>query len=47
MLQAAMPNWRAGDVIALGPGRALRVIETQLKEDPNGDPAVVLVVEAT
>jgi hypothetical protein len=45
-LQAAVPNWRAGDVIALGPGRSLRVIETRLKEAPDGDPVVVLVVEA-
>jgi hypothetical protein len=45
MLQAAVPNWRASEVITLGPGRSLRVIETRLKEDPDGDPVVVLVVE--
>jgi hypothetical protein len=44
-LQAAVPNWRAGDVIALGAGRSLRVIETRLKEDSEGDPVAVLVVE--
>jgi hypothetical protein len=45
-LKAAVPNWRAGDMIALGPGRSLRVIETRLKENADGDPVVVLVVEA-
>jgi hypothetical protein len=45
-LRAAVPDWRAGDVIALGPGRSLRVIETRLKENADGDPVVVLVVEA-
>jgi hypothetical protein len=44
-LQAAVPNWRAGDVIALGPGRSLRVVDTQLREDSDGDPVMVLVVE--
>jgi hypothetical protein len=41
-LQAAVPNWRAGDVIALGSGRALRVIDTRLREDSDGDPVMVL-----
>jgi hypothetical protein len=45
-LKAAVPDWRAGDVIALGAGRSLRVVQTRLKEDPDGDPVVVLVVEA-
>jgi hypothetical protein len=44
-LQAAVPNWRAGDVIALGGGRSLRVIDTELREDSDGDPVMVLVVE--
>jgi hypothetical protein len=44
-LQAAVPNWRAGDVIALGAGRALRVVDTRLREDSDGDPVMVLVVE--
>jgi hypothetical protein len=35
-----------GDVIALGAGRSLRVIETRLQEDSEGDPVAVLVVEA-
>jgi hypothetical protein len=39
-LKAAVPDWRAGDIIALGPGRALRVTETRLKEDADGDPLV-------
>ena len=44
-LQAAVPNWRAGDVIALGAGRSLRVIDMQLREDLEGEPVMVLVVE--
>jgi hypothetical protein len=44
-LQAAVPNWRAGDLIALGAGRSLRVIDTRLREDSDGDPVQVLVVE--
>ena len=44
-LQAAVPNWRAGDVIALDAGRALRVVDTSLREDSDGDPVMVLVVE--
>lgn len=44
-LQAAVPNWRAGDVIALSAGRSLRVVDTQLREDSDGDPVMVLVVE--
>jgi hypothetical protein len=44
-LQAAVPNWRADDIIALGAGRSLRVIDTQIREDSDGDSATVLVVE--
>jgi hypothetical protein len=44
-LHAAVPNWRAGDVIALGAGRSLRVVDTQLRESPEGDPVAVLVVK--
>jgi hypothetical protein len=33
-------------MIALGAERSLRVLDTRLKEDPDGDPVVVLVVEA-
>jgi hypothetical protein len=43
--RAAVPDWRAGDVIALGTRRSLRVIDTQLREDLDGDPVQVLVVE--
>jgi len=46
-LKAAVPNWRAGDVIALGAGRSLRVVDTRLREDSDGDPVMVLVVEPT
>jgi hypothetical protein len=45
-LHAAVPNWRAGDVIALSTGRALRVVDTRLRENSDGDPVLVLVVEA-
>ena len=44
-LKAAVPNWQAGDVIALGAGRSLRVIGTRLEEDPDGDPVVVFLVQ--
>jgi hypothetical protein len=44
-LQAAVPNWRAGDLIALGAGRSLRVIDTQIREELEGEPVMVLVVE--
>ena len=44
-LQAAVPNWRPGDVIALGAGKTLRVVDTRLSEDSDGDPVMVLVVE--
>jgi hypothetical protein len=45
-LRAAVPNWRPGDVIASSAGRSLRVIDTRLKENADGNPVVVLVVEA-
>jgi hypothetical protein len=41
-LQAAVPNWRAGDVIPLG-GRTLRVVEVR---DNDADQPPVLGVEA-
>jgi hypothetical protein len=44
-LQAAAPNWRAGDFIALSAGRSLRVIDTRLREDSDGYPVMVLIVE--
>jgi hypothetical protein len=44
-LQAAVPNWRPGDAIALSAGRSLRVIDTRLRENSDGDPVMVLVVE--
>ena len=42
--RTAVPNWRPGDVIPLGRGRELRVIEVQDGRDPDDDP--VLVVES-
>jgi hypothetical protein len=43
-LHAAVPNWRVGDLIALSAGRSLRVIDTRLREDSDGDPVMVLIV---
>jgi hypothetical protein len=43
MLDTAVPNWRPGDTITLGPGRILRVIETRPAQELDGNP--VLVVE--
>jgi len=42
-LSAAVPNWSPGDVIALGRGRALRVVAMR---DEDADSPPVLVVEA-
>jgi hypothetical protein len=42
-LSTAVPNWQAGDVIPLAPGKTLRVVSVQLSKDPSGDP--ILVVE--
>jgi hypothetical protein len=41
-LSAAGPNWSPGDVIVLGRGRALRVVELR---DEDADHPPVLVVE--
>jgi hypothetical protein len=46
-LKAAVPDWRTGHTIALGPGRMLRVVATRVEEGPDGDPVSVLVVEET
>jgi hypothetical protein len=43
-LKAAVPDWRPGDTIPLGPGRTLRVVATVASKD--GEPSV-LVVEDT
>jgi hypothetical protein len=42
-----VPNWRTGDTIAFGAGKMLRVVDTRLREDSDGDPVMVLVVEPT
>jgi hypothetical protein len=42
-LKTAVPNWRSGDTIPLGPGRTLRVIETRPGTESDADG--VLVVE--
>jgi hypothetical protein len=42
-LETAVPNWRSGDTIPLGPGRTLRVIETRPGTESDADG--VLVVE--
>jgi hypothetical protein len=44
-LKAAVPDWRAGNTIALGPGRMLRVIGTRVEEGSDDDPVSALVVE--
>jgi hypothetical protein len=44
-LKAAVPDWRAGDTIALGHGRLLRVVATRLDEGLDGEPVSGLVVD--
>ena len=41
-LKTAVPNWTAGDVIQLGRGRTLRVVQVRADAD---DETPVLVVE--
>lgn len=43
-LTSAVSNWRAGDVVPLGRGRALRVMSLR---DDDADQPPVLVVEDT
>jgi hypothetical protein len=43
-LKTAVPDWRSGDTIPLGPGRTLRVIETRPGTNPEED--LVLVVKS-
>jgi hypothetical protein len=40
-LKVAVPNWRSGDTIALGPGRMLRVV--RLRDDDADQPPVLVV----
>jgi hypothetical protein len=42
--KTAVPDWRSGDTIPLGPGRTLRVIETRPGTSPDED--LVLVVKS-
>jgi hypothetical protein len=44
MLSSAVPNWSPWDVIALGRGRALRVVE--IRDDEADAPPVLVVEEA-
>jgi hypothetical protein len=46
MRSAPGVSWEPGDTIPLGRDRTLRVIDTRLDEDTDGDPVPVLVVEA-
>jgi hypothetical protein len=46
-LKTAVPDWRTGDTIPLGREKTLRVIDTRLRENSDGDPVLVLVVEPT
>ena len=43
-LKTAVPDWRSGDTIPLGPERTLRVIETRPGTNPEED--LVLVVKS-
>jgi hypothetical protein len=45
VLAAFVPTWRAGDIIPLGAGKTLRVIDTRDARGSEKDP--VLVVELT
>ena len=40
-LESAVPNWSVGDVIALGRGTALRVV--QVRDDDTDQPPVLVV----
>ena len=44
-LHAAVPNWKAGDRISLGRGKALVVVGLRSGSDPDENP--VLVVRST
>ena len=46
-LKTAVPDWRPGDTIPLGREKTLRVKDTRLRENSDGDPVLVLVVEPT
>ena len=43
-IATAVPTWRPGDTIPLGPGRSLRVVAIRPAAGPEGDS--VLVVES-
>jgi hypothetical protein len=43
ILDTAVPNWRPGDTITLGPSRSLRVVDIRPGAEPDEDR--VLVVE--
>jgi hypothetical protein len=47
IFKTPVPNWQAGDRIPLGRGRSLRVLETLLRENEDGEPVPVLVIELT
>ncbi len=40
----AVPNWSPRDIIPLGQGRMLRVVEIRASSEPDGEP--ILVVES-
>jgi hypothetical protein len=41
-LDTAVPNWRPGDTITLGPSRTLRVIDTRPAQELDDDPVLVV-----
>jgi hypothetical protein len=44
-LVTAVPNWRPGDVIPLGRGPGLRVVEVRPAPEPDADPILVVAPE--
>jgi hypothetical protein len=39
-LKTAVPDWRPGDTIPLGREKTLRVMDTRLRENSDGDPVL-------
>jgi hypothetical protein len=42
ILDTAVPNWRPGDTITLGPSRSLSVVEVRPAREPDGDSVLVV-----
>jgi hypothetical protein len=41
--KTAVPNWKPGDTIPLGPGRMFRVVDVRPAKDDNDQPMLVVV----